>query len=128
MTALHPPDSIWEVMVATRITTRDVERFTEGDCHVLARALHVATGWPIQALDVDGRGCPDMHAFVLRPDGQALDVQGVHPLEDLVTAWHARATVPTTWKRLREEWGTSVFGDYSFTRARAIAPLLTALP
>lgn len=63
----------------------DVERFTEGDCHILARAIHRATGWTFCTFD--WKGLPDEHAFVRRPDGMLVDVEGVFTEPDYLAKW-----------------------------------------
>lgn len=61
------------------------ERFTEGDCHVLARAIHEITGWPM-ATFASGK-YPVTHAFVAMPDGRYLDIEGVSTREELLAHW-----------------------------------------
>jgi hypothetical protein len=54
----------------------DRERFTCGDCHVLAMAIHKKTGWPTYCFLGKWSMIPDVHAFVITPDGEALDNYG----------------------------------------------------
>jgi len=63
------------------ITQQDIEVFTDGDCHILARELYEHTGWPMCVFGpcADGRE----HVFVMTPTGHALDVKGIHTLEAL---------------------------------------------
>src|SRR4051812_44511858 len=73
---------------STMITNLDIERYTCGDCHYLARALHKLTGWPMAAF-VDRWGDPDRHAFVLTPDGDVFDVHGIESPHDARRRWRA---------------------------------------
>jgi hypothetical protein len=67
----------------------DHTRFTEGDCHILARAIHDATGWPMATFTArDDR--PTDHAFVQMPDGRYLDIEGVKSYRDMVKVWGFR--------------------------------------
>lgn len=101
----------------------DHERFTEGDCHILARAIHVRTGWPIHAF-VDEAGYPDWHAFVVMPDGRALDVQGACDMEEFCERWGQPDHAPFSWARLRRDFDGPQFGQYSYRRAGVIAERL----
>lgn len=108
-----------------RITSLDVERFTCGDCHLLARAIHELTGWPICAFDAfDG---PDIHAFVRTPSGKYLDIEGVHAPHTFKRNWHERRVRRISWAALAADWGDAPrYGRYSVVRARRLAPLLAA--
>lgn len=97
----------------------DICRFTQGDCHVFAAALHRLTGWPIHAFDDYGE--PILHAFVMTPDGQAADVMGIRPLQDLLEYWTWDTHSECDWRELRDCWGSDVFGPYSASRARVVA-------
>lgn len=79
------------------------EAFTEGQCHAFAQAMHERTGWPlVAALDEDccydaDMDCADIrlpsgdivctcqfnHVLTETPDGQLLDINGLHTEEDL---------------------------------------------
>ncbi len=65
------------------------ERFTEGDCHILALAIHKATGWGFAtfAYTCAGGEFPDLHAFVVMPDGRCLDIDGVCTQSELLVRW-----------------------------------------
>lgn len=107
-----------------RITELDIIRFTEGDCHILARAIHLLTGWPMFSFD-DGHGDPDLHAFVIAPSGKALDIEGLHSLRDLRRDWGSSPLVETSYEAIVSIWGHETsFGRYSFARARKLAPML----
>lgn len=66
-------------------------RFTEGDCHILARAIHEATGWPIATFSYDGG--PDTHAFVQMPDGRYLDIEGTFTRKQMLDRWTIKPRV-----------------------------------
>ncbi len=111
---------------------RDVLAFTRGDCHVLARAIQIRTGWPIRALcGADPE--PNYHAFVVMPDGWALDVLGVRSIGEIIrwaqaTNPDVRGHVATDWPSLRQAWGATGRSTYAPKRARRVArELLTAL-
>jgi hypothetical protein len=67
-----------------RMEGDDYELFTEGDCHHLALALHERTGWPLMI--VSGRSTVE-HAFVMRPDGLALDINGLSSVSHILDCW-----------------------------------------
>lgn len=103
----------------------DVWRFTSGDCHILAARIHKLTGWPIHC-GVD-RGDPNYHAFILTPDGKALDVRGVMTPAECLRGYRKRAHRPFDWATIRKKWATPRLGSYSYERARVIAPILVDL-
>jgi hypothetical protein len=119
-----------------RICPADRRRFTEGDCHVLARAIWKLTGWPIATYHHPRRGA-DGHAFVLVGDRHLLDVLGLQTIAEARAIWGLFAKGmdirETTWRELRNAWGGS--SAYSMQRARIVAqrlvasvPLSTAIP
>jgi hypothetical protein len=57
---------------------RRFERYTTGDCYLLAHALHKLTGWPMKML-IDSPHGNGIHAFVQMPSGDYLDVEGICP-------------------------------------------------
>ena len=71
----------------------EIDTFTQGECHILAVALHRRFGWPIYlALDASEPYWTDpeddyntiltvCHAYAISPDGLAWDVFGARPLE-----------------------------------------------
>lgn len=77
-------------MISTTFPRRVVVRYTQGDCHLLALAIHDATGWPLAAyadLDAEPEGLSDAdwteyigtlatHVVVIAPDGVHLDIRG----------------------------------------------------
>lgn len=108
-------------MSNVRITKRDLERFTDGDCDILAHELHRITGWPLYCLH-EGNREPALHAFVVAPGKRAVDVSGVHPVAKLVKEWGAAGY-------MRGDWGAPYGETYAGSRRRAkkIAPHLAAL-
>lgn len=107
----------------------DVKRFTEGDCHLFARALNKLTGWPIHAFICDPEDdYPDLHAFCVTPCGRAVDVLGVRPLDEIMEEWEAWGAVDHRefgWP-LHHDWDVPIFGDYSRKRAALLAGRLVA--
>lgn len=67
----------------------DHTRYTNGECGLLARAMHEQTGWPIVGLGpVSGdESITVQHVAVRTPDGRLLDVTGVQPLSRAVLVW-----------------------------------------
>lgn len=108
----------------------DVIRFTEGDCHILARAIHRRTGWTFCTFDYNGT--PDTHAFVERPDGLFVDVQGVAAEDEMVKRWrcaHIRRWHDfSTFAKKFPWWGGTycTFGLYSYLRADQLARKIAA--
>jgi hypothetical protein len=107
----------------------DITRFTEGDCHILARAIHRHTGWAFCTFEF--RGGPDAHAFVRRSDGYYVDVQGVATEAEMLRRWYHTKIRTWTMRELIEHWpnwaGTySTFGLYSYLRADQLARKIAA--
>lgn len=68
------------------------EAFSFGDCWLLARALHNITGWTMVAVGctggfVNGVLRDWVHIAVRTPEGQVLDIGGLHQDADVVTMW-----------------------------------------
>lgn len=72
--------------------------FLYGACGGLAIALHDHTGWPIVAItdqhnifgDKAGGGSA-LHWTVRHPDGQLLDIRGLHDPQDLIAEFEGEA-------------------------------------
>lgn len=103
--------------------TRDAARFTQGDCHILARALHIRTGWPI-GVTVERDGKWHGHAFIVCPDGRALDVNGLSDPDHLTDEYDGYRWVETDWATLRSVWGGADWGRHSYRRAVIVAERL----
>lgn len=101
----------------------DEQRFTEGDCHLLARRIHRLTGWPIYCFDYGGK--PSLHAFVVMPDGRALDVEGPRTLLGMKRRWKGPDVREFTLAQLRH-WGGAMIDRESYRRARIVADELLA--
>lgn len=101
----------------------DQGRFTQGDCHILARRLHRLTGWPLCAF---GWGGPDLHAFVLMPDGRYLDIDGAQTEDELRERWKCTSAISEFDLVDFRAWGGPDFGHHSYARARAAADRLLA--
>lgn len=108
-------------MSRVRITPKDLERFTEGDCDILAHELHKLTGWPLYTLH-EGMRTPCLHAFVLAPGKIAVDIKGARPISHLVREWGAVGYLRGIWEL---EPGEVYRG--SRRRARKVAPHLAAM-
>jgi hypothetical protein len=56
-----------------------VKYFTQGQCHALAWEIHKLTKWDLAILSDDLINTPDYagHAFIVRPNGMAVDIRGV---------------------------------------------------
>lgn len=52
--------------------------FCVGGCYSLALALHRATGWTMWGVYETDNPDTLAHAWVVRPDGRAVDINGVH--------------------------------------------------
>lgn len=108
----------------------DIERFTEGDCWLLAARIHRITGWPFYSFPYSfgGEWVPDAHAFVVMPNGQALDIEGPCSIKNMA---HRYGFTPADARELpvssiRKHIGEPTFGHYSYERARVIADRLVA--
>ena len=107
------------------ITEKDIDRFTTGDCHILAWAINRMTGWPIYTFLENGK-YPDLHAFIVTPDGQALDVKGYRSLKSLKKEWRCKKIGKIDWRNLLDSWGGPCYGSHSRKRAKKIAAYLIA--
>jgi hypothetical protein len=59
------------------VTRKDVKTFMHGWCHILAHEIHESTGWPMHAFFSEDSLDPLIHAFIVTPMGEMLDVRGV---------------------------------------------------
>lgn len=109
------------------VSGRDNYRFTCGDCHILALRLHRLTGWEL-ATFADANGHPIMHAFVIHPDGDAVDVDGKRDIEAFRSGWGGYRIKTWTIPEFRKSswWGGTAFGHYSYARARVVAGKILA--
>lgn len=123
----------------TAITDADVVRFTEGDCHIFARYLHHYTGWPLAAFTYNWPwaeeegiqlNTPDLHAFVIHPSGDYVDIEGRCDPEEFkarwkpegareVSVWGTPDNPDWTW-----DWKDVQFGELSYWRALHLAPIV----
>lgn len=102
-------------------TKMDVERFSYGDCHILALALHKLTGWKLGAFDAGG--WPDTHAFVIDPTGRCWDVHGPSDQENFLKRWGTygvEGIIEGVEAREFKCWGLS-YGIGSYSRAGIVA-------
>lgn len=76
-------------MIAPELAEQE-DRYTQGDCWVLALALAKRLGWDVAITDLAN------HAFAISPDGEeAVDVYGFQPTRRLLKDWDA-----TSFQRL----------------------------
>jgi hypothetical protein len=135
----------------TRITPYTIKRFTEGDCHFLARALSQITGYPMAALlGKRFQNTPDLHCFLPIPSGWdredyrshptdilarpqpiwtdvefGLDVHGIRPIAEMREEYYAVGWDFTTWREIIEaDWGGPHYGPYTYARAKQLAKYL----
>jgi hypothetical protein len=114
----------------SRITSKDIYRFASGDCHYLARAISQRSGWPIYCFVSDNT--PALHAFVCMPDGRALDIEGVHTLEELTSKWEnyyfwrelELVPLPFTFTSIRRVFGGPKCSHWTYRRAHEVAEIL----
>lgn len=105
----------------------DVDRFTTGDCHIFALAVHKLTGWPIATFDYEHDPTGSIHAFNIMPDGRLIDVEGIHDPNEFVKQWKrwgAKRFSKQHWPTMRKSWQGPQFGQYSYARARVVAKRL----
>jgi hypothetical protein len=100
------------------ITNDDIEVYTEGDCFVLAQAVHEITGWPMCAFSYDNT--PDLHAFVMTPDGKYLDIEGKHTPKQLRKKWQCGLDINEYTVDEFKLWGEPNY-DIGGERARELA-------
>lgn len=102
----------------------DIDRFTTGDCHIFAKAVHSLTGWPIATFDYEYDPTGSIHAFNIMPDGRLIDVEGVFMPKEFISKWKqwkARSYSVQHWPTMRRSWQGPQFGHYSYRRARVVA-------
>lgn len=73
------------------VTDEEETHFTDGDCGILARAIHRKTGWPLVLASSDGSLPLDRidwdHMAVRAPDGRIIDAVGMSTEADFREAW-----------------------------------------
>lgn len=120
-----------------KITDGDIYRFTCGDCHVLAYAIHKLTNWTMCAFS-EGDG-PNFHSFVRHPSGYYLDIRGLEEPDDFIKRWAESCqwyrsypderlrVIEADWKTLRgSRWPAHSISSWSPKRAKQLAPILVA--
>lgn len=108
-----------------KITDNDIFRFTEGECHYLARAINQITGWTIVSFSQYGWE-PEEHVFVRMPDGRALDVEGTRSLRGIAREWRrsAKEIDEFDWSEIMDSWGFYKPTSYTYRRAKQVANFL----
>lgn len=113
------------------INDYDVVRFTEGDCHILARQINRLTGWPMFVFHPDTDDdffdeYGDLHAFVQHPSGMYLDIEDLWEPEKFFERWGERRVKSMPWEKMREAWAVSQYGDgqSGYLRAAQVARAL----
>jgi len=108
------------------ITDLDMQRFTQGDCHYLARALNKSRPDLRLAAFQDKNLEPELHAFVLTPKNLVLDIYGLHTKEALKRMWSTHMDiVEMSWSDL-SLFGPPEFSRYTYRRAHVVASILLA--
>lgn len=80
--------------------------FTHGQCHALALALHLATGWPLIEAGWHVDSVPN-HWLVEAPDGRLVDITGAYDPSDVEEEWGSY------WQGSEEDlWALVDGGDY----------------
>lgn len=67
-----------------------VKTYRTGGCFAMAEALHRLTGWPVRCIDF----ATCVHAFVLSPDNEVLDIHGLTPWPAFLDFLAAEAVLP----------------------------------
>jgi len=112
-------------MIRNRITRADIVTFTRGDCHILAREMHGASGWPIYVLSERTFGTA-RHFFVMAPTGHAVDVEGVHTISGMKKQWVCEFIREMTVEKIRRlGWGEKAHA-WATPRAEELAPHIIA--
>lgn len=78
---------------------RTVDRYTNGDCGILAEAISQLTSWPVCIVRYGPRGWP-YHAVVQTPDGRYLDIEGIWTRNSLLQRWRCKSLARAT----KKEW------------------------
>ena len=117
-----------------------VRQATGGCCHDFAFALSRRTGWKVCGLWRDpvidrytlSHRPAFLHAFCLAPDGSAVDVEGVHTIDQLKTLYSEKDARPlrlqifeseSGWTRAMEEAGYEwelALKDYKLAAAEKV--------
>ena len=104
------------------ITEEDRELYTSDKCDDLAQALHEKTGYPIWVVADEENGKPGwIHAGVMTPDGQWLDVNGKQDPADVDNQW------ADFWGEFSDIWLEPLPDEYelkSTPRANKVADAL----
>ena len=91
------------------ITDEEETDFTEGDCGILARAIHRKTGWPLVLVSPNGTGPIEEidwdHMAVRAPDGRLIDAVGMSTEADFREYWGGSIGVDLT-EISGDQWDT----------------------
>jgi len=116
------------------IAASDIDLFTEGGCHILAREIETISGWPIHCFSAGaGDRLPRYHAFVVPAPGWRLDVEGCSPAhmhEQRWGFWNGCEHKRFPYEQIAHSWGPVLAPTseaWALTRSRALAPLLVEL-
>lgn len=106
-------------MRGPRVTDKDILRFTCGDCHVFAMALHRLTGWMIW-IGEDHAYCVEEYADL------PVDIEGVHTWGEFQERWgdHEHSEGPFTPEEVKVDWAYDLGGSYTKRRARLLAEVV----
>jgi hypothetical protein len=112
-------------MPRRRITQNDIDRFSNGSCYQLAKAIFDITGWDMCGFYDEICGAFDTHAFVKTPWKTYLDIKGEHTQDELCEAWgEDNIRVITDYETEVGYWDEENPHFDSMPRARELAPEL----
>ncbi len=109
-----------------KATAKDIERFTSGDCWILAQELERICGYPAYGYWCRANRWYDHHVWV-RVGDKRLDIEGLHSPRAFNAKWNAEMPVSRiNWKRLDDDWGSFETFTGSRRRARVLAKRIQA--
>ncbi len=95
-----------DVTIPVDVTSPKVQEiFTDGNCGTLARALYKIAGTPVILTD--------HHAAVIDPNGDILDIEGVHTIAEFELTWGRITDIimhPQLEKVMKHDWGSDNWG------------------
>lgn len=106
-----------------KATPRDIERFTCGDCWILAQELELACGYPAYGYWSLADRLYDHHVWV-RVGNKRLDIKGLRSAREFDADWLDDDEMPVRridWDRLEDDWDNIETYKGSRARARALA-------
>lgn len=107
----------------SRATPADINEYSNGECHVLALAMHRKLGWPLLVMCEEGRpfwqdpqnpgrAVPVVrHVYALSPDGLAWDIRGSMRQEDIPEDMQENFGVRSAAVLVEKEAGMALYVD-----------------